>query len=193
MSDLDAHIGYFESAETCWESCSQVFGDILYAIDFCTDEENTTDLGDCYCQHDCFCMTSLGDETLTTMTLDSLEVVPAPCDGEEWESEFDGDDDCAWGHDEREGETSEERCYAMEGCLYDEVCDHCFREGTEWAGCDWEEWDQDFDFEDWRSNFDFTSEYWMYDFDWTMLFPTSYEEDGNYWFCDDSICWYYSE
>jgi len=33
----------------------------------------------------------------------------------------------------------------------------------------------------------------MYEFDWHMLFPESYEQEGNYWFCDEYICWYYSE
>lgn len=33
----------------------------------------------------------------------------------------------------------------------------------------------------------------MYNFDWTILFPTMYEENGEYWFCDDYICWYYNE
>ena len=47
---------------------------------------------------------------------------------QEWMLE--GDDECTEGHDDREGETSGERCEAMEGCIYTEENDHC-EMGTE--------------------------------------------------------------
>jgi hypothetical protein len=58
-SDLDAMIGFFSSADECWNSCSDIFGNILYSIDFWAEGE----LGDCYCQQDCFCMETIGDDS----------------------------------------------------------------------------------------------------------------------------------
>jgi len=55
-------------------------------------------MGNCYCQHDCFCMTMIDSTEVTTMTLDSLRELPSPCgeDGDyeeewsdEWETEWD--------------------------------------------------------------------------------------------------------
>jgi len=50
------------------------------------------------------------------------------CD-EEYHGDYDGDeldDACSEGHDGREGATSEARCTAMVGCMYDANSDHCF-------------------------------------------------------------------
>lgn len=107
--------------------------------------------------------------------------------------DYEYDDDCAWTHDEREGDTSEERCLAMEGCLYDAACDHCFREGSEWQGCEWEEYPE-FNYDDWRSEFDMSYDRWYEDYDWTVLFPHHYEEDGKEFYCDDwDSCWTFDE
>jgi hypothetical protein len=69
VSDLDAHIGYFNDIEECWGACTHVFGDVVYSVDFWAYEG---EMGSCYCQHDCFCMESIGYEDCETMTLDSL-------------------------------------------------------------------------------------------------------------------------
>jgi hypothetical protein len=37
-------------------------------------------------------------------------------------------DECWETHEEREGETSEEKCYALEGCVYDSEYDDCYSE-----------------------------------------------------------------
>jgi hypothetical protein len=63
-------------------------------------------------------------------------------------------DECWETHNERDGETSEERCYALEGCIYDSEYDHCYSE--------WQEWDDhEFNWDDWRSNFDTTYDGWF--------------------------------
>jgi hypothetical protein len=137
MSDLDAQIGFFESTDVCWEQCSSLFGDVLYAVDFWKSEGQ--ELGDCYCQHDCFCMTDIEDDEVINMTLDSLTVLPEPCE-EEWEQDMDDEyDECWETHEDREGETSEEKCYALEGCFFDAEHDECY-------SAEWDEWsDHEFD------------------------------------------------
>jgi hypothetical protein len=73
-------------------------------------------------------------------------------------------DECAETHDEREGETSEEKCYALEGCIYDAEYDHCYSE--------WQEWDDhEFDWDNWQSEFDMTIDGWFDAYDWSVLFP----------------------
>jgi hypothetical protein len=100
MSDLDAHVGYFNDIEECWGACTHVFGDVVYSVDFWANEGEK---GDCYCQHDCFCMESIDSDIVETMTLDSLAALPEACDGQEevdeeiyeeydcenWEDQFD--------------------------------------------------------------------------------------------------------
>jgi hypothetical protein len=83
VSDLDAHVGYFNDIEECWGACTHVFGDVDYSVDFWA---NDGEKGDCYCQHDCFCMESIDSDIVETMTLDSLAELPEACAGqEEWE------------------------------------------------------------------------------------------------------------
>jgi hypothetical protein len=184
MSDLDAHIGYFESTDVCWEQCSNLFGDVLYAVDFWRSEE--AELGDCYCQHDCFCMTDIEDDEVINMTLDSLTVLPEPCE-EEWEQDMDDEyDECWETHEDREGETSEEKCYALEGCFFDADYDECY-------SADWEEWDHEFNWDDWRSNFDMSGDYWFYDADMSGLFPYPMFEDNVDWMCDEEeVCFFFN-
>jgi hypothetical protein len=74
VSDLDVNVGYYESADQCWENCRNIFGDVLYAVDFWFYEP--WGLGDCYCQQDCFCRSDIGDDTSTLMTIDSLAELP---------------------------------------------------------------------------------------------------------------------
>jgi hypothetical protein len=47
----------------------------------------------------------------------------------EWDMEY---DECWETFEEREGETSEEKCYALEGCVYDSEYDDCYSEWQDW-------------------------------------------------------------
>lgn len=79
-SDLDANIGFFNDIDECWGACTHIFGDVIYSVDFWANEG---EMGSCYCQHDCYCMESIGYEENETMTLNSLTELPAPCGEEE--------------------------------------------------------------------------------------------------------------
>jgi hypothetical protein len=61
---------------------------VLFSVDFWIDE-TLEEHGMCYCQHDCLCMASIDDDTVTTLTLDSLNALPAPCNDDQDDQEQD--------------------------------------------------------------------------------------------------------
>jgi hypothetical protein len=84
-------------------------------------------------------------------------------------------------------------CIVDYGCFSpDEALDLYFSHGEEEH--DLIDWDHEFNWDDWRSNFDMTYERWYEDYDWSVLFPIEFEEDGVYYSCDEEYsCWTFNE
>jgi hypothetical protein len=160
------------------------------------DETWTDDLAD-YDQQDQYDVDLADFDTLDDGSMEE----PVVTDGE-WDQTY--YDDQAWDStgtewDETNGDLSVEA--NTDEYVWDDGTEEPYTEDWElgYDDLDWESeesWDNEyteFNWDDWRSNFDFTNPEWMYNFDWTSIFPTMYESEGNYWFCDDSLCWYYNE
>jgi hypothetical protein len=148
-----------------------------------------TEEGWCYCQSECQCVNDVDDDSIILVTRE-MEDLPAICSEEDFD--FDEDyDECWETHYEREGETPEEKCYALEGCIYDAEYNECY--SGEWDDySDWEDYEE-FDFENWRSEFDMTDDYWFYDADMSGLFPYPMFEDNVDWMCDEEeVCFFFN-
>ena len=90
-SDLDDHVGCAASPSDCWAKCEDTYGDNLVAIDWVDEGSH------CYCQRDCECMDSVGEDEIYLITRDlAVASLPHECGPDPGDGDDDWYEDWMW-------------------------------------------------------------------------------------------------